>query len=321
MATCAPAASASGNVVTAGTQATRQRGRLQRPHPARPGRDPGADRARHRDAQPEEVPHVERERLRRTTSRTAPPARRATAGSNSARPIAPPVPSSSTVAGRHPLRPARLRVVDHQRRPGPARSWPARRPGRPPWRRPRPPPGPAGSRDRRPRRAGARRRPPRAPPPTGSPRPYGPCRSAPPRPRTRATRGSRAARLTGATATAAYPPPAGPRCATTRLPDHGPGEVTTPATSRPGVVGSVGSGGPFCTPGPQRRVDEVHPAGVHLDPHLIGTGLRIRHVLVPEGVGAAELVLPDRLHVADRRTSTNVEVKGGRRAPSRPVIA
>jgi hypothetical protein len=58
---------------------------------------------------------------------------------------------------------------------------------------------------------------------------------------------------------------------------------------------------------------------VHLDPHLVGRGLRIRHVLVPEGVGAAELVLPDRLHVADRRT--DVEVEGGRRAPSRPVIA
>ena len=46
----------------------------------------------------------------------------------------------------------------------------------------------------------------------------------------------------GATAREAYPPPPGPRWATTRRP------AENPATSRPGVPGSTGSGGPGCTP-------------------------------------------------------------------------
>ena len=171
----------------------RERGRLQRPHPARPRRDPGADRARHRDAQPEEVPHVERERLAgRPAEQHHPPAGRQSLEQRASDRAAGPVEQH----GRRPAPapPTRAPSSRSPRRPGPARSWPDRRPGRPPWRRPRSPPGPAGSRGRRPRRAGARRRPPRAPPRTGSPRPYGPFRSAPPRPRTRATQGSRAAR-------------------------------------------------------------------------------------------------------------------------------
>ena len=57
-----------------------------------------------------------------------------------------------------------------------------------------------------------------------------------------------------ATADSAYPPPAGPMYATTRLPSHdgstsGPSAVTTPATSRPGVIGRAGKGnGPCWTP-------------------------------------------------------------------------
>jgi hypothetical protein len=59
---------------------------------------------------------------------------------------------------------------------------------------------------------------------------------------------------TFATACSAQPPPACPRCTTTRWPSQlgsttWPNAVTTPVTSRPGIIGSSGKGnGPPCTP-------------------------------------------------------------------------